>query len=82
LFIADTEDTVGAMFQEIQTSAVVRISDESPFETFLFVNLLLTFEDRVVEVVLKLLVGVVDATERKIERSERRKVTRVVQSCS
>jgi hypothetical protein len=64
LLVANTQDSIGAVLEEIKACTVVGIGDESPLETLLFVNLLLALEDGVVEVVLQLLVGVVDAKKK------------------
>jgi hypothetical protein len=51
------------VFEETEALAVVRIFYEGPVKAFLEINILFTFKGGVVEMILKLFVGIVDAND-------------------
>lgn len=61
LLIQHVQETVGALFEEVDAVLVVRVLYALHVQSLLLVELLLLLQDAVVEELLELLVAVVDA---------------------
>lgn len=61
LIVQDAEESVGLRLVELETARVVDKLDVDPVDAFALVLLLLVLENVLVEVVLQVLVGVVNA---------------------